>query len=140
MHNAISLHSPDGTYSIPLVSIAIEGTQHNLMADITVEQTFKNVEPRSIEAVYTFPLPHNAVLMGLHVILGERTLQGIVEAASEADERYETAISEGDGVATPYLPSYKITSCASLFQQPSHLVMETPIKLVSHHIRYRKPI
>ena len=97
MHNAISLHSPDGTYSIPLVSIAIEGTQHNLMADITVEQTFKNVEPRSIEAVYTFPLPHNAVLMGLHVILGERTLQGIVEAASEADERYETAISEGDG-------------------------------------------
>ncbi|HIB83205.1 MAG TPA: VWA domain-containing protein, partial [Chromatiaceae bacterium] len=96
-NEAISLYSTDGRHSIPLISTRINGSQHDVMADITIEQTFENVESSAIEAVYTFPLPHKAVLMGLEVVLGERTLKGIIQAASEADANYEEAIEEGDG-------------------------------------------
>ena len=97
MNEAIALFDITGDACIPLVSTRIDGDLHDLMARIKVEQVFKNTEPRAIEAVYTFPMAHQAELMGLRVKLGERTLEGVVQAAVEAGEKYEQAISDGDG-------------------------------------------
>jgi Ca-activated chloride channel family protein len=97
MNEAIALFSTTENKCIPLISTRIDGGLHDLMSNITVEQIFRNTEPRAIEAVYTFPLPHRAELMGLEVRIGERILEGVVQPASDASERYEEAISDGDG-------------------------------------------
>ena len=97
MNEAIALFSTTHDQCIPLISTRIDGDLRDLMSNITVEQVFRNTESRAIEAVYTFPLPHRAELMGLEVRIGERILEGVVQPASDASEQYEEAISEGDG-------------------------------------------
>ena len=49
-----------------------------------------------IEAVYTFPLPVDAVLLRFSVEIGDRTMAGTVIAKTEAERRYEDAITDGD--------------------------------------------
>ena len=45
---------------------------------VTVSQTYRNDERVNIEAVYTFPLPLDAVLLELEVEIGGRLLKGVV--------------------------------------------------------------
>ena len=61
----------------------------------TVEQTYVNLEPGPIEAVYTFPLPESAAVCGFEVITGDHVLTGQVEEADRAVERYEEAVGDG---------------------------------------------
>lgn len=79
-----------------LKGVAVEAEILNTLADVTIVQSFHNEEKESIEAVYTFPLPLDAVLMDLTVTLGEKKLQGTVTAKEEAEESYEEAITDGD--------------------------------------------
>lgn len=81
---------------VPLQDVRVEGEIRDLMVEITTTQTYRNTESAVIEAVYTFPLPLDAVLLSLSVTLDERTLSGAVVAAAEAEERYEEAITDGD--------------------------------------------
>jgi Ca-activated chloride channel family protein len=64
-------------------------------SDMTLEQTYLNPENRNVEVVYTFPLPHGAVLLGIEVVLNGETLHGKVRAKSVAREQYEDAFVEG---------------------------------------------
>jgi hypothetical protein len=65
------------------------------MLDMTLEQTYLNPEDRNVEVVYTFPLPHGAVLLGIEVTLNGETLHGKVSAKAAAREKYEDALTEG---------------------------------------------
>lgn len=62
----------------------------------TVTQSYRNNEAKTIEVIYTFPLPLDAVLLEMTVTLGDTTLQGTVLAKQEAEEQYEDAITDGD--------------------------------------------
>jgi Ca-activated chloride channel family protein len=63
----------------------------------TLEQTFVNLEPHAIEAVYTFPLPEGAAVCGFEVITGDHIFTGTVEELNQGIEQYEQAVSEGHG-------------------------------------------
>jgi Ca-activated chloride channel family protein len=63
---------------------------------VTVCQTYRNDEDVNIEAVYTFPLPLDAVLLDLRVEIGGRTLNGVVVEKKAAEEEYEDAVATGD--------------------------------------------
>ena len=68
-----------------------------LLFELAVEQRYRNPTARNIEAVYTFPLPLDAVLLDLEVTLGGKTLKrrgGREEAPAERE--YEQAIDKGD--------------------------------------------
>ncbi len=80
-----------------LKSVKIDGTLRGLACELTVTQTFHNPGKKNIEAVYTFPLPHKAVLLDLSAKVGERELRGSVLPKAKAEERYENAVSEGNG-------------------------------------------
>lgn len=82
----------------PLVleGVRATATLQDLLAEVTVAQRYRNDEPRNIEAVYTFPVPTNAVLLGFEVELGARTLVGRVTAKADAERDYENAIGDGD--------------------------------------------
>ena len=62
----------------------------------TITQTYRNPGKQNIEAIYTFPLPLDAVLLKMTVTLGDKILKGTVLPKQEAEEQYEQAILEGD--------------------------------------------
>jgi len=94
-HSRTGLHTIDGQY-IALRSVTIEVAFSNLFCDTIMTQAYRNLENIPIEAVYTFPLPSSAVLLGMDVMIGGRKLQGVVVARSSAEEQYEEAIINGD--------------------------------------------
>lgn len=85
-----------GGEKVALTEINIQAQLQDLLAQVQVSQSYRNDEASNIEAVYTFALPLDAVLLDLEVKLGERLLKGEVTAKSEAEERYEAAIEKGD--------------------------------------------
>jgi len=80
-----------------LESVRIEAKLNNLFCEMAVNQTFHNSGKTNIEAVYTFPLPHDAVLLDLIVKIGERELRGAVLPKATASQKYEQTISDGHG-------------------------------------------
>ncbi len=89
------LRTADGD-RLALQGVALTGDLRGLLFEAAVEQRFANREDRHVEIVYTFPLPWQAVLLGVDVRLGERTLSGCVIEKPEAEARYEEALSDGD--------------------------------------------
>ena len=84
--------------SAPLLTATVlHGRLEGLVGEIHLAQTFRNAEAVNIEAVFTFPVPPEAVLLGVEVTLDGRVLRGQVLPAAQAEEDYEEAIVSGDG-------------------------------------------
>lgn len=81
---------------VTLKGVNVNAEINDLISNVTMTQTYKNEENTNIEAVYTFPLPVDAVLLDLTVTLGEKTLKGLVIEKKQAEEQYEEAITDGD--------------------------------------------
>ena len=81
---------------IALCDVAVSAVLQDLLAEVTVSQTYRNDEATNIEAVYTFPLALDAVLLDLTVEIGARHLKGTVVEKRQAEERYEDALQAGD--------------------------------------------
>src|SRR4051812_29545515 len=60
----IELRTPNPTDRVALRGVRLTGRVAGMSLKATLEQTFVNLEPRAIEAVYTFPLPENAAVCG----------------------------------------------------------------------------
>lgn len=82
--------------AVLLESIKIEGDVRGLLLDARVIHSYKNDTQSSIEAIYNFPLPFSAVLLGVKVTLGGVCLSGVVVEKSKAVNDYEDLISSGD--------------------------------------------
>ena len=82
--------------TVPLIDVLVSAALHDLLAEVKVSQTYRNDESVNIEAVYTFPLPLDAVLLELSVEIGGRVLNGVVVGKKVAEEKYEDAIAAGD--------------------------------------------
>lgn len=92
---ASALTGIDGEH-VALSDIAVSAVLRDLLAEVTSSQTYRNDEAVNIEAVYTFPLPLDAVLLSLQVKIGGRVLTGVVTEKSAAEEQYEDAVAAGD--------------------------------------------
>lgn len=92
---ASALTGLDGEH-IALSDVSVSAVLRDLLAEVTVSQTYRNDEQENIEAVYTFPLPLDAVLLDLQVEIGGRVLKGVVVEKDAAEEEYEDAIAEGN--------------------------------------------
>jgi len=79
-----------------LRKVAIRGTVAGLLLELEVEQHFHNASQRNVEAVYTFPLPPDAVLLEMDCSLGERKLCGTIYPAAQGEQQYEAALEQGD--------------------------------------------
>ena len=80
----------------PLEGARIDVAIDDLMAEFTLTQSFRNTTADDIEAVFTFPVPLDAIYLGLNARLGERELEGRIVEKQQARLTYETAISKGD--------------------------------------------
>lgn len=89
------LASLDGT-RIPLLDVSCDAFADNLVFEATFRQRYRNDSADPIEAVYTFPLPSDAILLGLACTLGDKRLAGVVAARKQAEQQYEDAIDDGN--------------------------------------------
>ncbi|CAG8717849.1 30154_t:CDS:2 [Gigaspora margarita] len=85
------LYVANNSIPVPLQNVSAE-------ANITVCQTYKNVENDTIEAIYKFPLHEAAAIHGFEAeIDGNRKVKGIVKEAEQAAKEYDEAVQQGHG-------------------------------------------
>jgi Ca-activated chloride channel family protein len=81
------------------MGVSISGEVFGAQARLVVRQRYRNKEAKPIEAIYTFPLPSDAVLVGFAMECDGRRLEGEVKEREEAFQTYDDALSAGHGAA-----------------------------------------
>jgi Ca-activated chloride channel family protein len=79
----------------PLKHTDVKAEISGFLSRVVVTQEFENPFKEKIEAVYTFPLPQNAAVDDMTMIVGERTVRGKILRREEAQAVYEAAKSNG---------------------------------------------
>jgi Ca-activated chloride channel family protein len=80
---------------LPLKHTDVKASIDGCIATVDVTQQFDNPYDRKIEAVYVFPLPHNAAVSEFLMVIGERRIRGIIRERDEAEQIYREAKSHG---------------------------------------------
>ncbi|MFB3829059.1 MAG: VIT and VWA domain-containing protein [Bryobacteraceae bacterium] len=88
-----SLTSEKG--ACPLKHTAVKAEVSGPLARVTVTQKFANPYQEKIEAVYTFPLPASAAVDDMTMLVGGRTIRGVIKPREEARAMYEAARRSG---------------------------------------------
>ena len=79
----------------PLKHTDVKAEITGFISRVVVTQEFENPFKEKIEAVYTFPLPQNAAVDDMTMIIGSRTVKGKILPREEARAVYESAKSSG---------------------------------------------
>ena len=79
-----------------MTGVTAHGSVRGLLFELTVEQKYRNASSTTVEVVYTFPVPYEAVLLDLEVELGDRKLTTVAVEKRQAERDYETALDEGN--------------------------------------------
>jgi Ca-activated chloride channel family protein len=79
----------------PLKNTEVKADVSGFLARVTVTQEFENNFKEKIEAVYTFPLPQNAAVDDMTMVVGDRTVRGKILRREEAEAVYEAAKNNG---------------------------------------------
>ena len=85
--------------SVPLVHTDVMLDVRGLVASATVTQQYANSSTEPIEAVYIFPLPHDAAVYDMEIRIGNRVIRSTIREREEAKRVYEAAKSEGKRAA-----------------------------------------
>ncbi len=81
--------------AMPLVSTEVDIHVTGPIARTSVHQTFQNDSDQWVEALYLFPLPENAAVDQMKLIIGDRVIEGDIQEKEEAKKTYEKAKREG---------------------------------------------
>lgn len=84
---------------VPLKAVEISGEIVAPHVMLRVRQRYVNVEAKAIEAIYTFPLPAEAAVVGFAFESGGRRVEGVVREREEAFKQYDEALVQGHGAA-----------------------------------------
>ncbi len=85
--------------SVPLVHTDAALDVRGLVAAATVTQQYINSSTAPIEAVYIFPLPHDAAVYDMEIRIANRVIRSEIHERAEAKRVYEAAKSEGQRAA-----------------------------------------
>jgi Ca-activated chloride channel family protein len=93
----LALQTANPADRVALRGVRLVARVAGLSCKATLEQTFVNLEPRPIEAVYTFPLPEHAAVCGFEVVFFDKVFTGVVDETDRAIRRYDDAVADGHG-------------------------------------------
>src|SRR5690348_16487211 len=89
-----------GAYdAVPLLHTDAAFDVRGLVASATVTQQYENSTSSPIEAVYVFPLPHDAAVYDMEIRIGNRVIHSKIREREEAKRTYEAAKSSGKRTA-----------------------------------------
>ena len=80
---------------LPLKHTAVNADIDAYISTVNVVQEYENPYDTKIEAVYVFPLPEKAAVSEFLMIIGDRTIRGIVREKEEAERIYQEARARG---------------------------------------------
>lgn len=80
---------------MPLKHTDVRANVSGYIGEVDVTQQFHNPYSSKIEAVYVFPLPHNAAVNDFIMTIGERRIRGIIRERKEAEQIYQDAKRQG---------------------------------------------
>ena len=87
--------SAEGYRPAPILSSEVEMRVTGLVARTRLTQHFENTSGAWMEGVYLFPLPDDAAVDRLRMVIGDRVLEGEIQEKAEARRTYEAAKEEG---------------------------------------------
>ena len=96
---------------LPLQHTAVDASVDGHIGTVKVRQQFENPFDAKIEAVYVFPLPERAAVSEFLMVIGDRTIRGIVREKEEAQAIYREARARG------YRASLLVQRRPNLFEQ-----------------------
>ena len=76
---------------LPLRHTAVDAAIAGHIGTVQVKQQFANPFDTKIEAVYVFPLPEKAAVTEFLMVIGDRTIRGILREKEEAEAIYREA-------------------------------------------------
>ncbi|QHJ12755.1 hypothetical protein FX988_03013 [Paraglaciecola mesophila] len=79
----------------PLLSTDVKINVTGMIARTQVTQRFHNPSQDWVNAIYAFPLPENAAVDHLNMIIGERKMTGEIMPKKQAKAHFETAKKQG---------------------------------------------
>lgn len=87
-----------------------------LLAEVTVEQTYRNDSKDWLEGRYLLPLPENAAVHALNLQVGDRIVVGEVREKEEAQAIYQAAAQQGQvaGLVEQNRPNLFSTAVANI--------------------------
>jgi Ca-activated chloride channel family protein len=80
---------------VPLKHTDVKASVTGYIASVAVTQQYHNPFDSKIEAVYVFPLPHNAAVNEFVMTIGERKIRGVIRERAEAERIYADAKRQG---------------------------------------------
>ena len=80
---------------LPLKRTDVNAEVSGFLARVSVVQEFTNDSKEPIEAVYKFPLPHDAAVDNMEMIIGKRVLKADIKKREEARKIYDDARNSG---------------------------------------------
>ena len=98
MVGIVPSEADDGTTQrvpLPLQHTAVDAWVAGHIGTVNVKQQFANPFDTKIEAVYLFPLPEKAAVTEFLMVIGERTIRGILREKEEAEAIYREARAQG---------------------------------------------
>ena len=82
--------------TLPLVSVRATASLKDLVARVSLAQTYHNDSPHLIEATYTFPIPARGAVCSFQMVKEDGTkVVGLVQEKEEARRTYDSAVDEG---------------------------------------------
>jgi Ca-activated chloride channel homolog len=84
---------------VPLIHTDAMVDVRGLVASATVTQQYVNSSDAPIEAVYIFPLPHDAAVYDLEIRIGNRVIRSVIHEREQAQRVYQAAKAEGKRAA-----------------------------------------
>ena len=128
----VAVDSEGGQRPFSIESTDVQAEIGAAHASVVVTQTFRNPYSEPLESIYRFPLPHDAAVDRVGLIVGGRLIEAEIKKREAAQEAYEAAKSEGRRAA---LVEEKRPN---LFEQAVANVM--PGEVVHVTLRYVAPI
>jgi Ca-activated chloride channel family protein len=84
---------------VPLRGVSVTGRVFGAHARVVLRQRYQNAEARPVEAIYTFPVPSDAALVGFAMEAAGRRIEAEVQQREAAFRAYDDAVSKGHGAA-----------------------------------------
>ncbi|HEY3738713.1 MAG TPA: VIT and VWA domain-containing protein [Bryobacteraceae bacterium] len=79
----------------PLKHTDVNGEISGFLARVSVTQEFANNSHEPIEAIYKFPLPSDAAVDDMEMVVGKRVIKGLMKEKQEARKMFEDARNSG---------------------------------------------
>jgi len=96
---------------LPLKHTAVDAGINGYIGTVNVKQAYENPYDTKIEAVYVFPLPEKAAVSEFLMVIGDRTIRGILREKEEAEAIYREARRQG------YRASLLVQRRPNIFEQ-----------------------